>query len=98
MNIEFRPYLVALIALFMLAGPWLKSTEAKPSSEKTICGCHQESCQGCCCSQPKSPQETKPVNETNGCNCEFSSFPVIPAVSFEFNLHLPDDRNIKTEA
>ena len=95
---KFRPHLTVVIALMLLAGPWLQSSDVRASSDETTCGCCcQGATQGCCCSVPTSSEETKPTDEEDGCGCELSDLPAIPTIPMEFHEHRLADKSGDTD-
>ena len=95
---KFRSYLLISITLLLVAGPWLGPSEISASSKKiTDYGCRHGNCNGCCCSKSTNPEKTKPANEKEGCKCELTNLPAVPAIPFELNEHRLDAKSIKAE-
>ena len=91
---KIRSYLVAVIALLLLAGPWLQSAEVRASSDEPACGCCQGPCQGCCCSKQAASEQSKPDDDQGGCRCEMSELPATPAVPMEFHEYRLIDKTV----
>ncbi len=94
---KFRPYLVAVVGVLLIVGPWLQSAQVRGSSRETNCSCCQGECKGCCCSMPTTAGKTKPADKEDGCSCQSSNLPAIPEALSESNAYRQNEKSIGAE-
>lgn len=80
--LRLKTYTSVAIALLLLAGPWLHSSEISAAPKDEFCGCCQGPCQGCCCSVPESAETEE---SDNTCSCNISDSATIPELPLEFH-------------
>ena len=85
--IRIRRYIVPLIVLLLVAGPWLHASGVEATPEEAYCGCCQGPCEGCCCSTPSSSTGHGSPDDGSGCTCELAEVPKIPDLPMEFQEH-----------
>ncbi len=93
---KIRPYLIVMIALLLVAGPWLQASEISVPSNEQYCDCCQGPCQGCCCSVEEPPAKEESSADMDSCHCDLSAVPIMPAGLDEFCEHRADSKPIET--
>lgn len=70
---KFRIYTLLVVALLLVASPWLTTPEVKAADVVESCSCCDGPCKGCCTQPIEESKET-----THDCSCKLSDIPVIP--------------------
>ena len=94
--IKIRPSLSILVALLLVAGPWLYSTEQAAASNHTAsCSC-QMPAPACCDTAPLPTKHEQSDESCQDCRCHISTAPDTSQLPLEIHEHRVDRQHSKT--